>query len=283
GVDADALPAAPGRDVAEILDGLSVGQLGGVLVGGVELADLPDPAHARRALEAAGFVVSLEVRRTEAVELADVVLPVAPPVERAGSYWNWEGRVRAFGQALESSALPDHRVLDALADQAGVALGAATPLDAHRAIAALPAWGGARVPAPEGEPVEPPAVPTGSAVLASWHLLLDDGALQDGEQFLAGTAKRPVARMSAATAAAVDVYDGDRVTVATDRGAVTVPVAITEMVDHVVWLPLASRGCRVHDALGAAPGDLVRIGAPEAVAAGGVPGSTDEKAQGGAA
>lgn len=283
GVDADALPAAPGRDVAEILDGLSVGQLGGVLVGGVELADLPDPAHARRALEAAGFVVSLEVRRTEAVELADVVLPVAPPVERAGSYWNWEGRVRAFGQALESSALPDHRVLDALADQAGVALGAATPLDAHRAIAALPAWGGARVPAPEGEPVEPPAVPTGSAVLAGWHLLLDDGALQDGEQFLAGTAKRPVARMSAATAAAVDVYDGDRVTVATDRGAVTVPVAITEMVDHVVWLPLASRGCRVHDALGAAPGDLVRIGAPEAVAAGGVPGSTDEKAQGGAA
>ncbi|MFE5294341.1 NADH-quinone oxidoreductase subunit G [Isoptericola sp. NPDC056618] len=283
GVDADALPAAPGRDVAEILDGLSVGQLGGVLVGGVELADLPDPAHARRALAAAGFVVSLEVRRSEVTELADVVLPVAPPVERAGSYWNWEGRVRAFGQALESSALPDHRVLDALADQAGVALGAATALDAHRAIAALPAWGGARVPAPEGEPVEPPAVPTGSAVLASWHLLLDDGALQDGEQFLAGTAKRPVARMSAATAAAVDVYDGDRVTVATDRGAVTVPVAITEMVDHVVWLPLASRGCRVHDTLGAAPGDLVRIGAPEAVAAGGVPGSTDEKSQGGAA
>ncbi|HWV77262.1 MAG TPA: NADH-quinone oxidoreductase subunit G [Isoptericola sp.] len=283
GVDADALPAAPGRDVAEILDALSVGQLGGALVGGVELADLPDPAHARRALEAAGFVVSLEVRRSEVTELADVVLPVAPPVERAGSYWNWEGRVRAFGQALGSSALPDHRVLDALAAQAGVALGAATPLDAHRAIAALPAWGGARVPAPRSEPVEPPAVPAGSAVLASWHLLLDDGALQDGEQFLAGTAKRPVARMSAATAAAVDVYDGDRVTVSTDRGSVTVPVAITEMVDHVVWLPLASRGCRVHDSLGAAPGDLVRIGPPEAVAAGGVAGPTDEKAQGGAA
>lgn len=283
GVDADTLPAAPGRDVAEILDALSVGQLGGALVGGVELADLPDPAHARRALGAAGFVVSLEVRRSEVTDLADVVLPVAPPVERAGSYWNWEGRVRAFGQALESAALPDHRVLDALADQAGVTLGAATSLDAHRAIAALPAWGGARVPAPQAEPVEPPAVPTGSAVLASWHLLLDDGSLQDGEQFLAGTAKRPVARMSAATAAAVDVYDGDRVTVATDRGAVTVPVAITEMVDHVVWLPLASRGCRVHDSLGAAPGDLVRIGPPEAVPAGGVAGSTDENAQGGAA
>jgi NADH-quinone oxidoreductase subunit G len=112
---------------------------------------------------------------------------------------------------------------------------------------------------PPDDAAEPPAVPSGSAVLASWHLLLDDGALQDGEQFLAGTAKRPVARMSAATAAAVDVYDGDHVAVSTDRGRITVPVAITEMVDHVVWLPLASRGCRVHDALGAAPGDLVRI------------------------
>jgi len=282
GIDADALPAAPGRDVAEILDALSVGQLGGALVGGVELADLPDPAHARTALGSAGFVVSLEVRRSEVTDLADVVLPVAPPVERAGSYWNWEGRVRAFGQALESAALPDHRVLDALAAQAGVTLGASTPYDAHRAIAALPAWDGTRVPAPAAEPVEPPEVPAGSAVLASWHLLLDDGALQDGEQFLAGTAKRPVARMSAATAAAVDVYDGDRVTVATDRGSLTVPVAITEMVDHVVWLPLASRGCRVHDTLGAVPGDLVRIGPPaEPVGAGAPAVSTDE--QGGAA
>ncbi|SKC47362.1 NADH-quinone oxidoreductase subunit G [Krasilnikoviella flava] len=285
-VDADALPVAPGRDVAEILDALSVGQLGGALVGGVELADLPDPEHARRALADAGFVVSLEVRTTEVVALADVVLPVAPPAERPGSYWNWEGRVRAFGQALESAALPDHRVLDALAAQAGVDLGSATPLDAHRAIAALPSWGGARLPAPVGEAVEPPEVPPGSAVLASWHLLLDDGALQDGEQFLAGTAKRPVARMSAATAAAVDVYDGDRVTVATDRGSVTVPVAITEMVDHVVWLPLASRGCRVHDTLGAAPGDLVRISPvvePAETASGVSTSSTGTNEQGGAA
>ncbi|GAA1716118.1 NADH-quinone oxidoreductase subunit G [Isoptericola hypogeus] len=262
GLDVGVLPAGPGRDAGEILDALSVGQLSGALVGGLELADLPDPAHARRALKAARFVVALEVRATEATALADVVLPVAPPVERAGSYWNWEGRVRSFGQTLESAALPDHRVLDALAAQLDVDLCAATPLEAHRAIAALPAWSGARAPEPAGETAEPPAVPPGSAVLATWHLQLDDGALQDGEQFLAGTAKRPLARMSAATAAAVDVYDGDDVTVSTDRGELTVPVAITEMVDHVVWLPLASRGCRVHEVLGAGSGDLVRIAAP---------------------
>ncbi|WP_418277933.1 NADH-quinone oxidoreductase subunit G [Isoptericola jiangsuensis] len=259
GVDAATLPSTRGLDTAGILDALSVGHLSGLLVGGLELADLPDPEHARRAMRAAGFVVALEVRRTEATDLADVVLPVAPPVERAGSYWNWEGRVRSFGQALDSAAMPDHRVLDALAAQLDVDLGTRDPATAHRAIAALGAWSGERFAAPDQEAVDPPPVPAGSAVLAGWRLLLDDGALQDGEAFLAGTAKTPVARMSAATAAGFDVFDGDRVTIATDRGSVTLPVAITEMVDHVVWLPLASVGCRVHESLGVSPGQPVRV------------------------
>jgi NADH-quinone oxidoreductase subunit G len=268
GVAPEALPDAPGRDLAGILDGLSVGQLGGALVGGLQLADLPDPQHARTALAAAGFVVSLEVRASEVTALADVVLPVAPPAERAGSYWNWEGRVRPFGQALESAALPDHRVLHALAEQLGADLGAASALDAHRQAGALPAWGGRRTPAPTVVPPVPAPVAPGTAVLAAWHLLLDDGALQSGEQFLAGTAKRPVARMSATTAAAVDAFDGDLVSVSSDRGAITLPVQVTPMVDHVVWLPLASAGCRVHDALGVAPGDVVRIApAPDAAVA----------------
>jgi NADH-quinone oxidoreductase subunit G len=282
GVDADTLPAEPGLDTGGILDALSVGQLSGVVVGGLELADLPDPQHARRALEAASWVVSLEVRRSEVTELADVVLPVAPPAERAGSFWNWEGRVRPFGQALESSALPDHRVLHQLAGYLGVDLGADEPLAAHRAIGALPAWRGERAPAPATGQVEPPPVAPGTAVLAAWHLLLDDGALQDGEQFLAGTAKRPVARMSAVTAAAADVFDGDLVTVSTDRGTITLPVAITEMVDHVVWLPLASRGCRVHAQLGASPGDVVRV-APAAGDAVVVDGTRANHTDGGAA
>ncbi|GAB2451570.1 NADH-quinone oxidoreductase subunit G [Xylanimonas ulmi] len=266
GVAEAALPTAPGRDLSGVIAALADGTLGGALVGGVELADLPDPAAARAALASAGFVVSLEVRASEVTALADVVLPVAPPVERAGSYVSWEGRVRPFGQALESAALPDHRVLHALAAQAGVNLGADDVRAAHRAVGALPAWTGERVPAPAPVAVEAPSVDAGAAVLASWHLLLDDGALQDGEPHLAGTAKRPVARLSATTAAAAGVRDGERVTVSTGRGAITLPVRVTEMVDHVVWLPLASKGSRVHDALGASPGDVVSL-APAPVAA----------------
>ncbi|WP_037136097.1 hypothetical protein, partial [Prescottella defluvii] len=36
------LPAAPGRDTAAILAAAASGDLGGLLVGGVELDDLPD-------------------------------------------------------------------------------------------------------------------------------------------------------------------------------------------------------------------------------------------------
>lgn len=259
--DVEHLPAEPGRDTARILAAAADGTLGGLVVGGVDLRDLPDPAAARAALAAAGFVVSLEVRRSEVTELADVVLPVAPPVERAGTYVSWEGRVRPFPQALTSTAMPDHRVLDALADQLGVTLGLRTVAAVHADSEALRGdWDGARVPAPSVAPAAPPEVPAGHAVLATWHQLLDAGRLQDGEPFLAGTAKRPVARLSAATAAAVGVPDGADLTVATDAGAITLPLVVTAMTDHVVWLPTASAGSQVRDALHALPGDVVRIG-----------------------
>ena len=96
-------------------------------------------------------------------------------------------------------------------------------------------------------------------MLAGWRLLLDSGRGQDGERFLAGTAKRPVARLSATTAAAADLFEGDAVRVSTDRGSIELPVVITDMVEHVVWLPLGSEGSRVHRELGVAQGALVRI------------------------
>jgi NADH-quinone oxidoreductase subunit G len=258
--DVENLPTEPGRDTSAILAAAADGTLGGLLVGGVEPRDLPDPAAARAALAAAGFVVSLEVRASEVTALADVVLPVAPPVEKPGTFVSWEGRVRPFPQALTSTAMADHRVLDALADELGVTLGLRTVAEVHADADALTGeWDGARVPAPDARTAEPPAVAPGHAVLATWHQLLDAGRLQDGEPFLAGTAKRPVARLSAATAAAAGVADGAPVTVATDAGEITLPAVVTEMADHVVWLPTASAGSQVRDALRALPGDLVRV------------------------
>jgi NADH-quinone oxidoreductase subunit G len=90
-------------------------------------------------------------------------------------------------------------------------------------------------------------------------MLLDRGRLQDGEPYLAGTARLPVARLSSATAAGIGA--SNTVTVSTDRGSMTLPLEITDMPDQVVWLPLNSPGSAVHTQLGVTTGAVVRIDA----------------------
>ena len=70
-------------------------------------------------------------------------------------------------------------------------------------------WSGARPVAPQWAVGGTPSAGEGEAVLATWRLLLDEGRLQDGEPYLAGTRHPSVARLSAATAAAVGIGDGE--------------------------------------------------------------------------
>ena len=260
----ETVPATPGRTLAQTIAAARDGSLGGLVVGGVDPGDLPDPALARDALEKVGFVLSLEVRESDVTRRADVVLPVAPPAEKPGTFVTWEGRPRPFPQALVSHAQPDHRVLHGLAAELGVDLGLGTVADVHGELDQLGGWDGARVAAPAVGAAEPPAVPAGHAVLATWHQLLDAGRLQDGEPHLAGTAKRPVARVSAATAQAVGVADGAPLAVSTDAGTVTLPARVSDMPDFVVWLPTNAPGSAVRDTLHAVGGDLVRLAPGEA-------------------
>ncbi|WP_374157469.1 NADH-quinone oxidoreductase subunit G [Mycobacterium sp. G7A2] len=254
----DRLPDTVGRDTEAILAAARASELQALLVGGVELADLPDPAAALAAVQAAPFVVSLELRESDITQRADVVFPVAPAVEKTGSYLNWEGRRRRFEAALRTNAIPDSRVLNFLADEVGVDLGLPTADAADADRARLGLWSGQRVAAPQISP-EPARPHAGQVVLAGWRMLLDAGRLQDGEPHLAGTARPAVARLSAATASDVGVAAGEPVTVSTERGAVTLPVEITDMVDGVVWLPLNSAGSAVHATLGVTVGQPVAI------------------------
>ncbi|MEN3223512.1 NADH-quinone oxidoreductase subunit G [Mycolicibacterium porcinum] len=254
------LPATAGRDTSAILAAAGDGMLSALIVGGVEVTDLPDPAAALAALRATPFVVSLELRESEVTELADVVFPVAPAVEKGGAYLNWEGRIRPFKPALQTNAIPDLRVLHYLADEIGVDLGLSGPEAADTELARLGTWTGPRIAEPSAGPGTAPAPGPGQAVLASWRLLLDAGRLQDGEPYLAGTAVSPVVRLSPATAAELGVASDDPVTVSTDRGAVTLPLTVTEMPDRVVWLPANSPGSAIHRQLGVTAGAQVSVG-----------------------
>ncbi|WP_019632344.1 NADH-quinone oxidoreductase subunit G [Actinomadura atramentaria] len=256
-----ALPAGPGRGTAEIVAAGAAGALGALLVGGVDPVDLPDPDALLAALDRTPFVVSLEQRPSPVTDRADVVLPVAVVAEKSGTFVDWEGRGRAFDTVLRASGtLSDLRVLDALAGEMDVHLGLPGPEAARRELAELGAYRGER-PEPPNVPAGVPAQPgPGEATVATWRLLLDRGRLQDGERFLAGTAKPALARLSAATAAEIGADAAGGVTVAGPRGAVTLPLEITpDLPDRVVWLPENSAGCVLHRDVGVAAGGVVTI------------------------
>jgi len=266
------VPGAPGRSTAEILAAAALENAGldALVVAGVEVEDLPDPAAALETLRTVPFLVSLEIRRSAVAEVADVVFPVAPVAEKAGSFVDWEGRLRPFQRALETLALPDLRVLHLLAAKMGLDLGVPDVGAAARELAALGRAGDAvaRVPAPAVAAAARVVPPAGKAVLASWHQLIDDGALQAGEPYLAGTARPAVALLSAATAAEVGVTDGALLTVSTERGSVTLPAQIAELPDRVVWVPTRSPGSHVRTALAGSTGATVQLAAAAATTGG---------------
>jgi NADH-quinone oxidoreductase subunit G len=263
-----ALPTGFGRDTGQILEAAAAGELSALVVGGVEIADLPDPARAREALDAVGFLVSLEQRPSEVTERADVVLPVAAVAEKSGTFLNWEGRARMFDAAIKPDQattrhqLPDARVLTMLADALDVALGLSDVRQARAELDALAGWVG-HASAPPAASVPLPRPEPGQAVLAGHRMLLDQGRLQDGDEALAATRHAAVARLSAATAAEAGVRDGDPLTVTGPAGTVTLPLAVTPMPDRVVWLPLNSVAGGVASDTGARPGQVVGVGAAD--------------------
>ncbi|HEY0698523.1 MAG TPA: molybdopterin dinucleotide binding domain-containing protein, partial [Micromonospora sp.] len=254
-------PSQAGRDTDQIVAAAANGQLGALVVAGVDPADLADPRLAEEALDKVPFLVSLELRMSAVSRRADVVLPVAPVVEKAGSFLDWEGRLRTFDAVLSTPAMTDGRVLNALAAQLGVDLGPGDVNSIRRELGSLPATRSDRPGAPAVEPVDPPQPGAGEAVLATWHHLIDLGSLTDGDEHLAGTARQPVVRLGKQLAESLGVADGEPVTVGTDRGAVTLPAMITEMPDGVVWLPTNSPGSTVRRNLGVTSGAIVRVSA----------------------
>jgi NADH-quinone oxidoreductase subunit G len=252
------LPATVGRDTSAILAAAGAGELGGLVVGGIDPADLIGTGDVLDALTRA-FVVSLELRESAVTDVADVVLPVAAHQEKAGTFVNWEGRVRPFEEALMTNVMSDHRVVDLLAAEMGESLGVRT-LSATRAdMRALGPWTGARAAAPTVQPVEVPAPYSGQAVLATWHHLLDSGRMQDGEPFLAGTAPKVRAVLSTRTAAAHGLAEGEAVRVSTSSGAMMIQVTVREMADDVIWLPTNSPGSTVRSTLGVDAGTAVSL------------------------
>jgi len=114
-----ALPSAGGLDAGRML----ALPMKALLLLHVEPSfDAADPAAASAALAGSGLVVALTSFMDAAVEHADVLLPVAPFTETAGSFVNAEGRLQTFHGVIKplGETRPAWKVLRVLGNLLGL-------------------------------------------------------------------------------------------------------------------------------------------------------------------
>jgi NADH-quinone oxidoreductase subunit G len=255
----NSIPTEIGRSTSQIVDAINAGQIGGLIVGGVDPLDGDNSAATLTALEKA-FVVSLEIAPSAVTERANVVLPVAAVTEKSGSFLNWEGRPRSFDAAVNDSLnRSDLRILSMIAEEIGTPLNLGTVTAAIKEIASIGKWEGARVSFNSISASAQPVMTADQALITSWRRLLDLGTLQQGEENLAGTARRTVAVISPKRAQGMGVVDGDLVKISTQQGSVTLSALVENIHDDAVWAPRNSRGSQLLINLGVAHGAVVTV------------------------
>lgn len=117
----NAQPGAGGLNAGQMLAG---GSLKAALLLDVEPAyDAADPSAAKAALEKAEMVVAMSAFKSAAVlDVADVLLPVAPFTETSGSFVNAEGRLQSFHGVVKplGETRPAWKVLRVLGNMLGL-------------------------------------------------------------------------------------------------------------------------------------------------------------------
>jgi NADH-quinone oxidoreductase subunit G len=253
------LPADIGRNTSQIIEAVNSGHIGALIVAGVDPLDADNNGATLAALDKA-FVVSLEIAPSAVTERANVVLPVAAVTEKSGSFLNWEGRPRSFDAAVSDSLnRSDLRILSMIAEEIGTPLNLGTVTAAIKEIASIGKWEGARVSFNSVSASAQPALNSDQALITSWRRLLDVGTLQQGEENLAGTARRTFAVISPKRAQIMGVVDGDQLKISTQQGSVTLSALVENIHDDAVWAPRNSRGSQLLANLGVAHGAVVTV------------------------
>ena len=114
-----ALPGAGGLNAGQMLSQ----PMKALLLLDIEpVLDAADAAAARAALAGSGLVVALTSFKDAAVDNADVLLPIAPFTETAGTFVNAEGRVQSFTGVVKPAgdARPAWKVLRVLGNLLGL-------------------------------------------------------------------------------------------------------------------------------------------------------------------
>ncbi len=246
-----------GRYCRGILEGLRSGDLKAlVLLGADPVRDVPNGTLAREALEAAQFIVAIELFLNDSSRLADVVFPAEGFSEKEGTVTNVEGRVQKVNRVVPGpgTSRPDWSVLDDLAQVMGHQLGLGSAELINKEITATAAsyssagWDvnydgvvvstGSYLPAS----VEVPVV-AAEMVLHTARTMYDDGVLLQHSSSLAKLAPGALAHLHPDDATRLGARPQHRVQLRTSQGEVELDVVLdATLARGVVYVPFNQPG-----------------------------------------
>ena len=266
------LPAEPGLDGPGMLAAAAAGQLGALVLAGVDLVRDYGPRElAERALERA-FVVAIDHEVSETTGYADVLFPGAAHAESEGTYTDWEGRVQATHPAIPvgGTAQAVWELADQLALKLGADLGLATYERVAEEVERLRAQpeDGVEVALPPPQPVEL-AGPAEGLALVTYPLLLDAASLLQGASDLTRTTWSAFVEVHPDDARRLGLASGGRAAVDFGGGrVVTLPVRVSDQVaPGCAFIPANQPDLALGALLGPAPALRVLVRAVEEAAA----------------
>jgi formate dehydrogenase alpha subunit len=225
-LDMGVAPAAGGKDLFGIVDGIEKGEIRCLYVMGSDLLQLPNSGKIAAALQKLECLVVLDLFPTSTAQLANVLLPAAAAPEKSGSFTSTDNRTQSFTAAASApgEARPDYIILgDLYARLTGGAIPSLAALQQEITPVAKK-----KLERPVLAFAAPQAHAVGSMTLLVAPFLRHNGSYTSWSENNLLVAAEAVIRLGAADATRLGVKDGDSVTVTASGVSVTLPVQLQD-------------------------------------------------------
>ncbi|SJZ99632.1 formate dehydrogenase alpha subunit [Trichlorobacter thiogenes] len=225
-LDMGVAPAAGGKDLFAIVEGIEKGEIRCLYVMGADLLQLPNSRKIAAALQKLECLVVLDLFPTATAQLANVLLPAAAAPEKAGSFTSTDNRTQSFTAAASApgEARPDLVILgDLYARLSGGAIPSLAALQQEIKPVVKK-----KLERPALAFTAPQAHAAGSMTLLVAPFLRHNGSYTSWSENNLLVAAEAVVRLGAADATRLGVKDGDNVTVTASGASVTLPVQLRD-------------------------------------------------------
>lgn len=249
-------PAAGGKDARAMLAAAASGELRMLyIVGENPVVSYPDRKGVEKALDRAEFVVVQDLFLTETAAMADVILPARSAAEKRGTFTSTGRHVQRIVPAISpvGEARSDLEIFGAIAARLKGKIPSIAEITATISRT-IPGYAGIDGNAlgidgaytnPPVTPVliDPPPVASPSRQQGKFALMTGNALHHCGTMSLHGIGPVAVSpagylEISREDAAELGLSEGDRVTVASEAGSVTLPVKVTPRIQKgTAWAP----------------------------------------------